>query len=727
MDKAVVTCALTGVLTDPAVYPAPVTPEEMAREAKRAVDEGASVVHVHFRRQEPGLGHRPSWDPKVATAVIAAIRDACPDVIINQTTGVVGDDITGPLQCLHAVKPEIAALNAGSLNYLKTRADGTWAWPPILFDNPVDKIRKFMGAMLWQSILPEFECFDFGMVRTAAAIARNCGDERPPKYNFVMGVESGMPAEPDLLPFLLRHIVPGRALERDRDRPRGNLAVAPARRRNSAAICAPASKTRSTCRTARARLRTAISSRRSWRSARETGRDIASPEEARFALGLFAAETGGAFMTAHAFDTVRMSPFYTPEHEAFRQSLRQFVAREIEPYANDWDEAGEFPRELYRKAAAVGYMGLGFPEAYGGTEGDRFMRIIAMQEIARAGCGGVAAGLFTHTIGAPPILHRGSEAMKARVLPQILSGEKISALAITEPSGGSDVANLRTTARREGDHFVVNGSKTFITSGMRADFITLAARTGGAGASGVSLLLIEGQPEGLQRTSLKKMGWWCSDTATLYFENVRVPVENLIGEEGEGFRAIMLNFNDERLHGAAGAISAARVCLEEAIAWAKERVTFGKPIIQHQVIRHKLVDMAMRIEASPGDARTAHLAAGAGRESGRRDLHAEEPGDDDARLLRLGRRADLRRRRLHARRQGRAHLSRGEGQRDRRRHRGNHEGPRQPADGVLGVTSSSRAKRSDPGAEERRLQPWIAASLSLLAMTPIEPKPGRRQ
>jgi acyl-CoA dehydrogenase len=303
-------------------------------------------------------------------------------------------------------------------------------------------------------------------------------------------------------------------------------------------------------------------------------------------------------MTAHPFDAICSSPFYSPEHEVFRQTLRRFVKREIEPYANEWDEAGEFPRELYKKAAAVGYLALGFPEAYGGIECDRFMRIIAMQEIARAGCGGVAAGLFTHTIGAPPILHRGSEAMKARVLPQILSGEKISALAITEPSGGSDVANLRTTARRDGDNYVINGSKTFISSGMRADFITLAVRTGGPGASGVSLILVEGNPEGLQRTPLKKMGWWCSDTATLYFENCRVPAENLIGEEGAGFRAMMLNFNDERLHGAAGAIAFARVCFEEAVAYARERVTFDKPIIEHQVIRHKLVDMAMRIEAS---------------------------------------------------------------------------------------------------------------------------------
>ena len=304
-------------------------------------------------------------------------------------------------------------------------------------------------------------------------------------------------------------------------------------------------------------------------------------------------------MTAHSFDAaVRASPFYTPEHEAFRQSLRRFVAKEIEPFVNERDEAGEFPRELYKKAASVGYLGLGYPERYGGIECDRFMRVIAMQEIARGGSGGVAAGLFTHTIAAPPILNRGSEEMKARVLPQILSGEKIAALAITEPSGGSDVANLRTIAGRDGDHYVINGCKTFITSGMRADLITLAVRTGGPGASGVSLILVEGNPPGLQRTLLKKMGWWCSDTATLYFENCRVPAANLIGEEGAGFRVIMLNFNDERLYGAAGAIAFARVCLDEAIAYARERVTFGRPIIEHQVIRHKLVDMAQRIEAS---------------------------------------------------------------------------------------------------------------------------------
>lgn len=204
MNKAVVTCALTGVLTDPAVYPAPVTPARMAQEARRAADAGASVIHVHLRDLAPGRGHLPSWDPQVAVAVIDAIRAACPGIVINQTTGIVGPDISGPLACLRAVKPEIAALNAGSLNYLKTRADGSWAWKPMLFDNPVEKIAAFLDVMREHQIDPEFECFDTGIVRTAQAVARHSGFDRPPRYNFVMGVESGMPIDPDLLPILLR-------------------------------------------------------------------------------------------------------------------------------------------------------------------------------------------------------------------------------------------------------------------------------------------------------------------------------------------------------------------------------------------------------------------------------------------------------------------------------------------------------------------------------------------
>ncbi|WP_315702679.1 MULTISPECIES: acyl-CoA dehydrogenase family protein [unclassified Bradyrhizobium] len=292
------------------------------------------------------------------------------------------------------------------------------------------------------------------------------------------------------------------------------------------------------------------------------------------------------------------SPFYTAEHDAFRDVMRRFVEKEIAPFANAWDEAGEFPRSLYAKASEIGLLGLGFPEEFGGVAADQFMKIVASQELARAGAGGISASLMSHTIGAPPIARAARPDIKARVLPEILSGRKISALAITEPSGGSDVANLRTKARREGDHYIVSGEKTFITSGMRADVLTVAVRTGGPGAAGVSLLLIEGDTPGLARTKLDKMGWWASDTATLHFDACRVPVENLIGEEGQGFKLIMQNFNSERMGMAASCTAFARVCLDEAIAYAKERQTFGKPLTQHQVVRHKLVDMAQRVAAS---------------------------------------------------------------------------------------------------------------------------------
>src|SRR6185436_13743042 len=286
------------------------------------------------------------------------------------------------------------------------------------------------------------------------------------------------------------------------------------------------------------------------------------------------------------------------EHEAFRDTVRRFVEREIMPHATAWDEAGEFPRELYRKAAQAGLLGVGYPEEYGGTPADYFFRIVSGEEFARAGCGGLSASLFSHTIGSPPIAAVGSDELKKRVLPEILSGTKISALAITEPQGGSDVASLKMKAVREGNEFVVNGEKTFITSGVRADYYTVAVRTGGPGAAGVSLLLIERDRPGFTRTPLKKMGWWCSDTALLHFDKVRVPVANLIGEENQGFRAIMLNFNSERLSMAAGAVGYAQACLEDAIAWARERKTFGQPLVEHQAIRHKLVDMQTRVHAA---------------------------------------------------------------------------------------------------------------------------------
>ena len=292
------------------------------------------------------------------------------------------------------------------------------------------------------------------------------------------------------------------------------------------------------------------------------------------------------------------SPYLTEEHEHFRKSVRAFVEKEIEPHIEAWEEAEAFPMELYKKAADVGLLGIGFPEAYGGMDVDFFYSWVATEELCRPGSGGLIAGLLSHVIGAPPIAKTGSEALKKRILPSILSGQKVSCLAVTEPNGGSDVANIKTTAKRDGDSFIVNGAKTFITSGMRADYYTVAVRTGGDGFGGISLLLVEKDTPGFTQEAIKKMGWWCSDTATLYFEDCRVPAENLIGEENQGFMGIMLNFNFERVFLAGQALGLAKTCLRDAIAWAQERHTFGKPLIQRQVIRHKIVDMKMKILAT---------------------------------------------------------------------------------------------------------------------------------
>ncbi len=291
-------------------------------------------------------------------------------------------------------------------------------------------------------------------------------------------------------------------------------------------------------------------------------------------------------------------PIYSEEHDLFRSTLRDFVASELTPYVNEWDEAGEFPIEVYKKAGEIGLFGIGFAEEYGGLGShDPLLFCILAEELARSS-GGVSAGLFSNYIGGPPIQNAGSDEVKAEILPSMLSGEVICALGITEPSGGSDVANLQTTARLDGDHYVVNGSKTFITSGMRADYVTTAVRTGGAGAAGVSMLVIPSKLEGFSKTPLKKMGWWASDTATLYFDDCRVPARYLLGAENSGFKIIMENFNYERLFLIAGMISASRVCFEEALAWAQERETFGSRLADHQVIRHKLVEMDRMINAS---------------------------------------------------------------------------------------------------------------------------------
>lgn len=208
MDKAILTCALNGVLTNPKQHPVPVTAAEMATSARQAYDAGASIMHIHFRMQEPGLGHLPSWDPAVAGEIADAIRAACPGVIINQTTGVVGPDISGPIDCLRRLRPEIAALNAGTLNYLKLKADGSWAWPPMVFDNPVEKVEGMLAAMRDTHSRPEFECFDVGIVRSVGLyLGAKLADAA--QYNFVMGVASGMPVDADLLELLLRYREPG--------------------------------------------------------------------------------------------------------------------------------------------------------------------------------------------------------------------------------------------------------------------------------------------------------------------------------------------------------------------------------------------------------------------------------------------------------------------------------------------------------------------------------------
>ena len=284
--------------------------------------------------------------------------------------------------------------------------------------------------------------------------------------------------------------------------------------------------------------------------------------------------------------------------DAFRASVRRLVEREIAPHVAAWDEAGSFPRELYAKAADAGLLSLGYPEHLGGTPASMAWRLIVSDEVARAGSGGLLASLFSHSIGLPPIVANGSDALQRRIVPDVLAGRKVAALAITEPGAGSDVARIACRARRDGDAWVIDGAKAFITSGVRADWLTVAVRTGGPGASGISLLAVPGDAPGLERTPLAKMGWWCSDTARLSFSGCRVPADHLIGDEGAGFRSIMANFNGERLLMSASACAFAAVCLDEATEWARQRTTFGQRLVEHQVVRHKLVDMRMRVRGA---------------------------------------------------------------------------------------------------------------------------------
>jgi acyl-CoA dehydrogenase len=290
------------------------------------------------------------------------------------------------------------------------------------------------------------------------------------------------------------------------------------------------------------------------------------------------------------FDTGRL-PGVGEAHRQVADAVRRFVEREIMPFANEWDEAETFPRDLYRKAAGIGLLGLGYPAEYGGTPADHITRMLATIELCRGGIGGVNASLMTHTIMIWPLLAGGSDAVRRDVIPRILAGEKIGSLGVTEPSGGSDVARLQTRAERVAGGWRLNGSKMFITSAMRGDYTLVAARTGGPGASGISLLLVDNDSPGLLRTPLKKMGWWASDTAALHFDDVFVPDERLVGAENAGWKLVMQNFNGERMSMAAGALAFAMICVEDALEWSRDRRSFGARLVDHQVIRHKLVRM----------------------------------------------------------------------------------------------------------------------------------------
>jgi alkylation response protein AidB-like acyl-CoA dehydrogenase len=295
-------------------------------------------------------------------------------------------------------------------------------------------------------------------------------------------------------------------------------------------------------------------------------------------------------------------PPFTEEHEELRQTVARFVTNEIAPHVDEWEEAREFPRELFGRCAELGFLGLKFPEELGGQGGTHLHDAVWVEELARSGgSGGVAAGLNAHaSIAMPPIFKFGTEEQKQRWLPAGIAGEKIGALGITEPGAGSDVASLSTTAKRHGDTYVVNGAKTFITNGVRADFLVCACKTSEEGGhGGISFLVLEREMPGYEVSrKLEKMGWHSSDTGEISFSDVEVPAENLLGEENGGFKLIMANFAWERLLMAIGAVGAMQRLIETTVTYALDREAFGRPIGKFQAIRHQVAEMATRAEAA---------------------------------------------------------------------------------------------------------------------------------
>lgn len=295
-----------------------------------------------------------------------------------------------------------------------------------------------------------------------------------------------------------------------------------------------------------------------------------------------------------------MTVWTTPERLALRATVRGFVNQEILPHLTQWERDGEIPRELHHKAGALGLLGASAPESAGGEGGDAVDSIVICEEMHQAGAsGGLFASLFTCGIAVPHLIAAGDEAQIEKWVKPTLRGDKIGSLAITEPGGGSDVGHLTTTAKRDGDHYVVNGAKTFITSGVRADFVVTAVRTGGPGAGGVSLLVIEkGTPGFTVSRKLDKMGWRASDTAELSFVDARVPVENLVGAENSGFAQIAQAFVSERVALAAQAYASAERCLELTLEWCRARETFGRPLISRQAVQNTVTEMARKIDVA---------------------------------------------------------------------------------------------------------------------------------
>jgi len=296
---------------------------------------------------------------------------------------------------------------------------------------------------------------------------------------------------------------------------------------------------------------------------------------------------------------------YKDTHKAFAAKCRKFVDDELLPNAAQWEEDGNFPKDLHQTAYKAGVFGALWPKEHGGTtptleEADMYHFWTLYDELGRACAGGLFASLFTKGFGLPAVLEQGSADQIAAVAKQVVTGQKKLCLAVTEPGGGSDVANVRTTAVKDpsGEFYIVNGAKTFISGGMDADWFTTGVRTGGDGLGGISLLLIPRHMEGVKVTRLKTQGWHMSTTCTIAFEDAKVPVSARLGPEGQGFKAIMRNFNNERLSIAIQSNRMARCCIEDALAYAKIRKTFGKPLVEHQVIRHKLMECSRAIMAS---------------------------------------------------------------------------------------------------------------------------------